>query len=140
MRARIAAGGFGRAADRRDAGLEVREVARHGHPAVAEAGDAAQRRRAVAADPDRRMRALQRLGEERGVVEREEAAVKGDAVLASTALDQAEILVGARAALVEGHAEQVELLAQPAAGDAEQQAPVRRARRRVASALASAIG
>src|SRR5262245_6349121 len=97
--------------DRRDTALEVGEAARDGHPAIADAADTPQRGDAVAADPDGRVGSLDRLGEENRVVDRKEPAAEGDTLVAPQPLEQDEILVRARAALVKRHTEEVELFA-----------------------------
>jgi hypothetical protein len=94
-------------------------------PAVAELDRAADRALAVAADPDRGMRLLDRprqLGVAGG---REVAADQFDAVLAPGALDRADRLVGDVVARVEVGAERLELALQVARRDAEDQPPAR---------------
>ena len=130
---RVAPGLAGQPAQPLDPGREalhrIEPVLRVGAdriPAVAEPRGAAQRRAALAADPDRRVRLLHRLGLEQHIGEFDVFAVEARIVLGPQLAAGHQILVGDRTALGEGrHAQRLELLLHPAGADAEGQPAVR---------------
>src|SRR5229473_1074604 len=93
--------------------------------AVAVARGAAQGRRSEAADPNRRMRFLDRLGRELDLVDLEEFALEGERFAVEQFADDVERLVGTTAALVEGDCETLELLDLVADAHAEFEASAR---------------
>src|SRR5262245_19026556 len=99
-----AARGLGRGAEPGERGAQLGGRLGRRVPAVAEGRDAAKRARAVAADPDRRVRLLHRLGREADVGEAVELAVEAWVIRGPQLLEDAEHLVGAAAAVAEGDA------------------------------------
>src|SRR5690349_12911479 len=95
-------------------------------PAITVARDPAERRRAVAADPDRRMRPLHRLGQAAQRLEAVEVTAEAGGVLRPQRLEDLQVLVADRAATIEvRRAERLELLAQPAHADTDRQTAAR---------------
>src|SRR5260370_3975397 len=88
--------------------VDVTGRPRHGD-AIAKADSAAQRRRREAAQPDRRMRLLDRLWRHLDVLEVEELALEGDGLSSKSAANYVEGLVGSRSALLVRHNETFEL-------------------------------
>ena len=115
-----------------DAGLEARDrvepmvrVVADREPDVAVAYRAAQRGRALAADPDRRVRLLHGLGQEGDLGEAHVAALETRVLLGPQDLERLQVLVGDAAALLERRrADRLELLLHPAGARAQHQAPV----------------
>jgi hypothetical protein len=105
------------------AGAQLGRRAVDGVPGRADLGSAAQRRAAVAADPERWMGLLQGLGLEEQVVELRVAAPERRRPLRPQLDHRAQVLVGHRAALGEGHAEHPALGLDPAGAHAEDHAP-----------------
>ena len=91
-------------------------------PAVAVAGDPAQRAVAVAADEDRRARRLHRVGQADGAGEVDVAAVERGDLIGPQRAQCGEVLVGPAAPLGERDAEGGELLGQPADADPQLEA------------------
>ena len=94
-------------------------------PAVTERDDAAKRGRRDAADPDRRMRLLQRLGLRAGAGDAVELALDARLTLGPHGLEHAQGLVGGAAAPREVDAEDLQLLAPPADADADDEPAAR---------------
>src|SRR6266850_2110072 len=93
-------------------------------PGGADAGRAAERAAALAADPAPRVRALARLGFQDDAVEARVAAAKAWRAFGPQHAEGVDILVGHRAALGERRADDgVELRLQPAGADADDQPP-----------------
>src|SRR5262249_41768152 len=95
--------------------VEARSEARH----------APQGGRHGAPDPQRRIRLLARLGEAAGVVEAEELPGVFGALVCPAALHRPQRLVAPRPAPLEGNAEDLDLLAQPAHAGADDDAALR---------------
>src|SRR5271166_6091065 len=91
---------------------------RHGET-IAKAGGAAQCRRREAAQPNRRMRLLDRLWRYLDVLEVEELALEGDGLSGKRAPNYFEGLVGSRPALLERHTKTFELFPLEADAGAE---------------------
>ena len=123
----------GHLAQARDLRLEARQaVERIGRvgadriPGIAQLGGAAQRRPALAADPDRRMRLLHRLGVDQDVVEADVLARELRVRLGPELDEGLDVFVGDLAALREiGRLDRLELLLHPAGADAQHQAAAR---------------
>src|SRR5262252_7063366 len=81
-------------------------------PAVGQGHDAAQRGPRVAAHPERDVSPY-RLGKATHVLEGEESSLEAGALVAPAGAHDADRLVGPRAALIEGRAQQLDLLAHP---------------------------
>src|SRR5215470_16063273 len=81
-------------------------------PAVGRGHDAAQRRPRVAAHPDGDV-SVHRLGKAAHVREGEESSLEAGALVAPAGAHHADRLVGPRPALIEGRAQQLDLLAHP---------------------------
>ena len=96
-------------------------------PAVAFARDSAERGVRLAAENDRRVGRLDRLGRLAAGRQRVELAFVGGDVIEPEAAHDLQILFGARAAAGPRHAQRSELFAQPADAHAEIDAPVRKA-------------
>ncbi len=121
-------GAAGRVGDRAQAAerlLELGRSLRRRVPAVAQRDDPLEGARAVAADPDRRVRLLHGLGREADVAEAEVLPREGRVVLGPQRLEDAQHLVGLPAPLVEGRAQDLELLLPPADADPADEPPVR---------------
>src|SRR5204862_2669664 len=95
---------------------EVRE------PGVAEGARPALRPLALASDPDRDARGLERLGIEGDVFEAVVASLEARPLLAPEHAQQAKLLVGPSAPLAEGDLERLELLDHPARADPQVEA------------------
>src|SRR5579864_2647488 len=80
----------------------------------------------MTADVDRHAAALHRLGKTLEVMKIEVLAVEAGYILAPQGTHRGDRLVGARAALMEVQAERVELLLEPAAADAQDDAAARK--------------
>src|SRR5712692_5994634 len=106
-----------------DAALESIHRGESRVPAVAQLGDPPQRARGMAADPDRDV-APTRLGVGADVAEGKEPAAIARPSLAPALAHDPDRLVGPGAALVEGAAEELDLLAHPAHAGAEDDPPV----------------
>src|SRR5207245_9960066 len=87
-------GGVGRGAKACDPVAHLGRCLARRVPAIAELDNPAKRARAVAADPDRRMRLLHRLRGKADVVEAVELAVEGRAIRGPELLEDPEHLVG----------------------------------------------
>ena len=109
---------------RRPAGLDRVQLLERGVEGVAVAGDATERRVAVAADPDRH-RMGDRLRFEAHLRHVVELAGEARRRIGEERAEQLELLVGPLAAVVVGHAEDLELLAHPPDADAEDHTPLR---------------
>src|SRR3989442_2545113 len=107
-----------------DARGELRWGLRRGVPAIAERHDTPKGARAVPADPDRRMRLLDRLGGEADVVESIELAREAWVVGRPQLLEDAEDLVGLPPASVERRVEDRELLLPPSDAHTADEPPV----------------
>src|SRR2546428_5729 len=103
---------------------ELRWGLRRGVPAIAERHHTPQGARAVPADPDRRMRLLDRLGGEADVVESIELAREAWVVGRPQLLEDAEDLVGLPPASVERRVEDRELLLPPSDAHTADEPPV----------------
>jgi hypothetical protein len=100
-------------------------------PAVGDLHDAAERGVAVSADPDRDVRLLDRMGPHApGLADPPEAPLERDARPGPDLPHEPERLDGAGGAVLEGHAEGLELLPPPADARAEDHAPAREIVRR----------
>src|SRR5439155_22336895 len=106
------------AADRRGAADRGADAV----PPAREAAGAPERTRAPPADDDGRMRPLARLRLEADAVEGGEPAGETRHLLGPEHADRLQVLVGDRAALLEGNAERPELRLDIAAGEARDQA------------------
>ena len=93
-------------------------------PAVPQRRHALERAGAVAADPDRRVRLLHRLGREADLAHVVELALEARIVLGPERLEDREHLVGLPAARVERRAQQLQLFLPPAHAHADDQAPL----------------
>src|SRR5437867_9478508 len=107
-----------------DARGELRWGLRRGVPAIAERHDTPKGARAVPADPDWRMRLLDRLGGEADVVESIELACEAWVVGRPQLLEDAEDLVGLPPASVERRVEDRELLLPPSDAHTADEPPV----------------
>src|SRR5437899_3016240 len=103
---------------------ELRWRLRRGVPAIAERHDTPKGAWAVPADPDRRMRLLDRLGGEADVVESIELAREAWVVGRPQLLEDAEDLVGLPPASVERRVEDRELLLPPSDAHTADEPPV----------------
>jgi hypothetical protein len=91
---------------------------------IAKADGPAQRRRREAAQPDRRMRFLDRLWRHLDVLELEELALEGDGLSSKSAASYFEGLVGPRAAILERHTKSLELFPFEADAGADSNRPL----------------
>src|SRR6185369_17586024 len=112
-RAHVAADPTARGREVREPGFHLRRARKRGVPAVAELGDAAERPRRVAADPDgdRSLRGLRRHAER---FEPHELAAVAHALVPPAGLHDADRLVAPGAPLLVRHAEELDLFLHPA--------------------------
>ena len=126
-RVRIALGLHGPAPDVVEAGRQLARRDPHevGEPRITVGPGSPLRASALAADPDGNARLLQRLGRKSHLVEVVVASVESRLLVVPEPMDDLELLVGHRPALLEGDPERVELLHHPADPDPEDQATFR---------------